>query len=161
MGPNQHIFVIPTSISAHWHYGVSNYFNVNRLEYLGGDPRGPKSTWAEVDGPRSTDPGGRHALVRAGESWKADADACYVSYPFKIMKIHLILTLKQCVCNSVNLFLDHKQNKAKLSCTSHLFSWNCVFDLAIICDPDSTVRWVYTPEIGSALHGELNRVFGN
>ena len=29
----------------------------------------------------------------------------------------------------------------------------------MICDPDSTVRSVYTLEIGSALPGELNWVF--
>ena len=46
MGQNQHIFMIHTSISAHRHDGVSNYFNVNRLEYLG------RGWW----GPRSTDP---------------------------------------------------------------------------------------------------------
>ena len=49
MGRDQHIFMIPTSISAqsisaHWQFGVSNYFNVNRLEYLGRDRPGPKST---------------------------------------------------------------------------------------------------------------------
>jgi len=78
----------------------------------------------------------------------------------KSWKIHLILTFKQCVWNSVNFFLDHKQNKAKLRCTSHLFSWNCAIDLAVICDPDSTVRWVYIPETESAPSGELNWVFG-
>ena len=31
------------------------YFNVNRLEYMGRDRRGPKSTWAEVDGHRIDD----------------------------------------------------------------------------------------------------------
>ena len=60
----------------------------------------------------------------------------------------------------MNFFLEHKENKAKLSSTSHLFSWNSAIDLAVICDPDSTVRWVYTPENGSALPGELNWVFG-
>ena len=78
----------------------------------------------------------------------------------KSRKIHLIFTFKQCVCNSVNFFLDHKQNKAKLRCTSHLFSWNSSIDLVVICDPDSIVRWMYTPEIESAPSGELNWVFG-
>jgi len=52
-------------------------------------------------------------------------------------------------------------NEAKLSCTSHLFSWNSAIDLAVICDPDSAVWLVYTPEIESALPGKLNWVFGN
>ena len=73
----------------------------------------------------------------------------------KSWKIHLIFRFKQCVCNSMNFFLVHEQNKAKLRCTSHLFNWNSAIGLAVICDPDSTVRWVYTPEIESAPSGEL------
>ena len=41
MRRNLNIFMIPTSISAHWHYGVSNYFNVSSLEYLGRAQRTP------------------------------------------------------------------------------------------------------------------------
>jgi hypothetical protein len=53
-------------------------------------------------------------------------------FHLKSRKIPLILTFKQCVCNSVNFFLDLKENKAKLSCTSHWFSWNSAIDLAVI-----------------------------
>jgi len=105
--------------------------------------------------------GGRHALARAGEWWKQMPIHQFVMLLIhsKSWKIHLILRFKQGICNSVN-FLDHKQNKAKLRCTSHLFRWNSEIDLAVICDPDSTVRWVFTPEIWSAPSGELNWVFG-
>jgi len=78
----------------------------------------------------------------------------------KSWKLHLIFTFKQCVCNSVNFFLDHKQNKIQMY--KSLFSWNSAIDLAVICDPDSTVRWVYTPEIKSARYlatGLLTRTF--
>ena len=78
--------------------------------------------------------GGRHALARAGDSRKAGADTsiCYATYSFKIIK------------NTFNTYIMFKQfckqNKAKLRCTSHLFSWNSTINLAVICEPDSTVR---------------------
>ena len=103
--------------------------------------------------------GGRHALVNHEKQMVIHQFVVLLIH-LKSWKIHLILRFKQCVCNSVNFFLDHKQNKAKLSCTSHLFSWNSAIDLTVICDPDSIVRWVYTPEIKSALPGEWNWVFG-